>query len=120
MLKDNDGYSKAINQITKEKIPYRKIYAFVENGKPYKNTAWGFQQLEKDNVGFYLFANRGILHPEEFTISPWYGLAGGLIGSIIGGTITAINIDAQNKKAKTAEKHKVYIDPFMGIYSFDK
>lgn len=113
-------YDKAINLETKFKLPNRKIYAYIENGKAFKNTAIGFREIQKDTDGFYLLANRGILFPEEFNISVWYFVAGGLIGGAIGGTIEAINNNAKMDKAQASEKSKVYIDPFMGTYSFSQ
>ncbi|MGX9986730.1 hypothetical protein [Chryseobacterium sp. POL2] len=120
MLMEDEEFTKAVNPITKDKIPARKIFAFVKDAKAFKNTALGFKELQKDDNGFYLYANRGILYPEEFKVSPWFFVGFGIIGYTVAATVEVISNDVKNDKAQAADKNNVYIDPFMGTYSFNQ
>ncbi len=119
MLKTDGEYTKAYNPITDKQIPSKKIYAIVEDSKAYKNTAIGFEELNRDERGYYLVANREILSPEEFKISIWFFIGGGFVGGAIGGAIKAIELDTKKEQAENYEQFKVYIDPLVGGYNFD-
>lgn len=101
-------------------IPRRKIYIYVEKGKPYKNTAIGFLEMKKDDKGFFVEANEGILFPYEVKISVFYYIVGGLPGAVVGAVVEGIKADSKLKKAKNAEKNPIYIDFLNGEYSFVK
>ncbi|MHA7608942.1 hypothetical protein ACV0BM_008815 [Elizabethkingia meningoseptica] len=95
------------------KISANKIYAYVENGKAYKNTATEDIEIQKDDKGYFLFTNRGHLILEN-TNSTYvmFGLIGGIAG--------AIETNAKNKKNQKAEKYNIYLDPLTGEYIFEK
>lgn len=103
-----------------DKIPARKFYIYVENGKAYKNTAIGFLEINKDENGFYVEANEKLLFPDEVKISAFYFIAGGLIGGAVGGIVEGIKADSKQKKALAADRYKIYIDYLNGEYSFVK
>lgn len=94
-----------------EKIPGYKIFAYVENGKAYKNTYSGFLPMQKDEKGFYLFSNRGEL--EAIPTNSTLGMFG-----LVGGIAAAVQQDVKQDKAKKAEKKNIYVDPLTGTYIF--
>lgn len=103
-----------------DKIPTRKIFIYVENGKAFKNSALGFLELKKDAKGFFVEANEGILFPEEIKISLFYYIVGGLPGIVVGGIVEGIRADAKQKKAMKSAKFPIYIDFLNGEYEFVK
>lgn len=109
-----DEVLKATNA-EEDKIPRRKIYIYVENGKAFKNTQAGFLQLQKDENGFYVIANKYILFPEEINTSSAFFLFGA-----IGGIGASVQFYIKYKKALEGEKYKIYIDYLNGEYSFVK
>lgn len=119
--KPAEGYALVKNKegmVTKarkgeETLAGWKIYAYVENGKVYKNTAGGFMEMKKDNAGYYVFSNRGTLSPVQMDST--YGMFG-----LIGAGIGAIAANEQNKKLQKAEKYKIYVDPLSGGFIYQK
>ncbi|MDN5397363.1 MAG: hypothetical protein L0G05_12615 [Chryseobacterium sp.] len=97
----------------KTKIPAYKMFAYVEKGKVHKSTFSGFMDLDKDENGFYLLANRGHLFPVQSNSA--YGMFG-----LIGGVAGAIEQGARQKKMKSGDAGKVYIDPLTGEYDFSE
>lgn len=95
----------------KVKIPSRKMFAYVENGKAYKLTFFGFTELLKNEKGFYVFSNRGFLFPVQTNAT--YGMFG-----LIGGIAEAIDQSGKQKKQQKADKVEIYIDPLTGEYDF--
>ncbi len=94
-----------------QKLQSWKIWAYVENGKIFKNTYSGFLPMEKNDNGFYLFANRGEL--EMIQSNSTLGMFG-----LIGGIAAAVEQDVKQDKAKKAEKKEIYIDPLTGRYIY--
>jgi hypothetical protein len=119
LIKKGEEVIRAVNP-NDDKIPSRKFFCYVENGKAYKNTAIGFLEMSKDDKGFFVEANEGILFPDEVKISVFYFIAGGLIGGAVGGIVEGIKSDSKQKKALKAERHPIYIDFLNGEYSFVK
>lgn len=104
---------RAISNIEgkKTKIPTYKMYAFVENGKAYKITYAGYEEIKKDEKGYYIFSNKGYLFPPETSgIGYQFGLIGGLA--------EAISADAKEKKAQKKDKENIYLDQLTGDYIF--
>ncbi|WP_073328504.1 hypothetical protein [Chryseobacterium carnipullorum] len=97
----------------KTKIPAYKMFAYVEKGKAHKSTFSGFMDLDKDENGFYLLANRGHLFPVQSNSA--YGMFG-----LIGGVAGVIEQGARQKKMKSGDAGKVYIDPLTGEYDFSE
>ncbi|UWX59916.1 hypothetical protein N0B40_16035 [Chryseobacterium oranimense] len=95
----------------KTKIPAYKMFAYVEKGKARKMTFSGFLDLDKDEHGFYITANRGHLFPVQSNST--YGMFG-----LIGGIAGAIEQGARQKKMKNGDVGKVYIDSLTGEYDF--
>lgn len=94
-----------------EKIAVSKMWAYVENGKIYKNTYSGFMPVEKNDKGYYIISNRGEL--EAVQANPTYGMFG-----LVGGIAGAIAQDAKQDRAKKAEKKPIYLDPLTGSYIY--
>jgi len=95
----------------KEKISSNKMFAYVENGKAYKKTMSGFIEINKNEKGFYINANRGQIFPVQYNST--YGMFG-LIGAVAG----SIDQAAKQKKMKSEEKEEVYIDYLTGEFDF--
>lgn len=112
LKKNNNGVMiKAERNGTK--VSANKIYAYVENGKAYKNTATEDIEIQKDDRGYFLFTNKGYLILE--TMDSTYGMFG-----LIGGIAGTIETNSKNKKNQKAEKYNIYLDPLTGEYIFDK
>ncbi|MBP7172506.1 MAG: hypothetical protein KBA33_00360 [Cloacibacterium sp.] len=111
-IKDDKGnLTRAIGMDKdKKRVPARQIYAYIENGKAFRNTAIGFQEIFRDDKGYYLLTNHASLFPEQMDSS--YGMFG-LIGAIAG----SIAADSANKKNQVKEKVKFYLDPLTGNYT---
>ena len=95
----------------KEKISANKMFAYVENGKAYKKTMSGFIEINKNENGFYIIANRGQIFPADYNST--YGMFG-LIGAVAG----SIEQASKQKKMKNEDKQEVYIDNLTGEYDF--
>lgn len=98
-----------------DKIPGRKIFIYVEKGKPFKNSQAGFLPLQKDEGGFYVMANKYILFPEEIKTSSYFFLFGA-----VGGIAAGIQFNVKYNQALKDEKYPIYIDFLNGEYSFVK
>ncbi|MCD1115493.1 hypothetical protein [Chryseobacterium turcicum] len=95
----------------KEKISTYKMFSYVENGKAYKKTMSGFIEINKNENGFYIIANRGDIFQAQY--SNTYGMFG-LIGVVAGSIDQAV----KQKKMKNNDKKEIYIDPLTGEYDF--
>lgn len=114
LIKNNEDVIRAINA-NDDRIPARKIYIYVEDGKAFKNTQAGFLELQEDKRGFYIMANKYILFPEEINVSSGFYL----FGAIGGITVATIQLSKYNKALKD-ERYPIYIDFLNGEYSFEK
>ncbi|WP_223608355.1 hypothetical protein [Chryseobacterium sp. OSA05B] len=97
----------------KTKISAYKMFAYVEKGKARKSTFSGFMDLDQDENGFYVLGNRGHLFPVQSNSA--YGMFG-----LIGGVAGAIEQGARQKKMKSGDVQKIYIDPLTGEYDFSE
>ena len=97
----------------KTKIPAHKMFAYVEKGKARKSTFSGFMDLDQNENGFYVLGNRGHLFPVQSNSA--YGMFG-----LIGGVAGAIEQGARQKKMKSGDVQKIYIDPLTGEYDFSE
>lgn len=95
----------------KQRISSNKMFAYVENGKAYKKTMSGFIEINKNENGFYITANRGQIFPAQYNST--YGMFG-LIGAVAG----SIDQAAKQKKMKNEDKEEIYIDVLTGEYDF--
>lgn len=95
----------------KDKISPYDMFAYVENGKPFKQTFSGFMELSRNEKGFYLISNKWYLFPQESNNS--YGMYG-----LIGATVGIIVENSKQKKFKKDQKQEVYIDWLTGDYNF--
>lgn len=114
LIKNGDEVVRAVNT-NDDRIPARKIYIYVENGKAYKNTQAGFLELQKDQRAYFIRANKYILFPEEINVSSGFYL----FGAIGGATVAVIQLSKYNKALKE-ERYNIYIDYLNGEYSFEK
>lgn len=89
----------------KKKIPSHKMFIYVENGKAFKNTFSGFQEVHKNEKGFYLSAKPESLYPPNYT---WPMFFGGVVGIIVYELV----------REKRNQIQEVYIDPMTGNYDF--
>lgn len=112
LVKNEEGKVESATKVGSKKVNASKIYAYVENGKVYKNTYSGFMPMEKDDRGFYVVSNRGEL--EYIAGDSTYGMFG-----LIGGIAGAIDQNITQNKAKKEEKKPVYIDPFNYGFVYD-
>jgi len=94
----------------KKKIPLHKAYVFVENGKAYKNTFSGFQEVFKNEKGVFLLTKPDSLFP------PQYDLKLGLMFGLAGAVADAIMYSPKSGSKKTVQE--IYIDPMTGQYDF--
>lgn len=94
----------------KMKIPSRKMFIYVENGKAYKNTYSGFQELLKNEKGFYIVAKPSSLFPPQYDIKLgiMFGLAGGIADALL-----------FNPNKLSHNPQEIYIDPMTGEYDFN-
>ncbi|WP_374444306.1 hypothetical protein [Epilithonimonas sp.] len=103
-----------------EKLRAHKIYAYVENGKAYKNTLEGFIPFTRDENGFYIESNRKLIYPDmgNNTYGIVGALFGGILGGVIGGVVDGIKAQSEFNRAKLATREKVYVDFLNGQYIF--
>lgn len=101
------------------------MYCYVENGKAYKLTPVGFDEIRKNNKGFFIFSSRTNLFAEAKTGGVFVGaIAGGFVGALIGAAIDSssnANAGAMNGIGfKSTLQTNVYLDSLTGAYVFDK
>lgn len=112
LVRNSDNEVKSAKK-GEETIPSYKIFAYVEGNKAHLNTAGGFLELEKDEIGFFVTSNEGTLNPAQMNST--YGMFG-----LIGAGIGAIETSAKNKAARKLPTSKIYIDPLSGKYIYGK
>lgn len=110
---DKGEVTKAIKDENgkKSKISAFKMFIYVENGKAYKKTMSGFIELNRNDKGFYIISNKGLLFPVQSNST--YGMFG-----LIGGIAGAIEENSRQKKMQKQDKEEVYIDSLTGEYDF--
>ncbi len=104
---------------------FSEMYCYVEEGKAYKLTPVGFDMLQKDSKGFYIYTSRANLFVEAKTGGVFVGaIAGGIVGALIGAAIDSgsnSNAGAMNGIGfKSTQESNVYIDSLTGAYIFEK
>lgn len=102
-----------------------EMYCYVEAGKAYKLTPVGFDEMHKDEKGFYIHSSRVNLFVETKTGGVFIGaIAGGFVGAMIGAAIDSAS--SSNSGAmpgigyKSTLETDVYIDSLTGGYIFEK
>ncbi|MBL1221578.1 hypothetical protein JET18_12070 [Chryseobacterium sp. L7] len=129
----NSGYSIEKNKKGKVvrlmkgdlQAPLSDMYCYVEEGKVYKLTPVGFEVLQKDAIGFYMYTSRANLFAEAKTGGVFIGaVAGGIVGALIGAAIESgsnSNAGAMHGIGfKSNLESNVYIDSLTGAYVFEK
>lgn len=102
-----------------------EMFCYVENGKAYKLTPVGFDEMKKDENGFYIYSSRTNLFEESKTGGVLIGaVAGGIVGAVIGAAIDSgsnKNSGAINGMGfKSTIEANIYIDSLTGAYVFQK
>lgn len=102
-----------------------EMFCYVEEGKGYKLTPVGFDEMKKDENGFYIYSSRANLFTESKTGGVLVGaVAGGVVGAVIGAAIDSgsnRNSGAINGMGfKSTIEANVYIDSLTGAYVFEK
>lgn len=102
-----------------------KMYCYVEDGKAYKITPVGFDEMHKDAKGFYIYSSRTNLFAASQTGGLFVGaVAGGLVGALIGAAIDSssdANAGAvQGVGFRSTMESNVYLDSLTGGYIFEK
>ncbi|MGN7865652.1 hypothetical protein [Chryseobacterium sp. 22458] len=108
-----------------QQVSLSKMYCYVENGKAYKLTPVGFDEIQKDNRGFFIYSSRTNLFAEAKTGGVLIGAAaGGLVGALIGAAIDSSsnnNAGAINGIGfRSTMESNVYLDSLTGAYIFEK
>lgn len=101
-----------------------EMFCYVEEGKGYKLTPVGFDEMKKNENGFYIYSSRANLFTESKTGGVFVGaVAGGLVGAAIGAAIDSgsnRNSGAINGTGfKSSIEGIVYIDSLTGAYVFE-
>ncbi|SMP04803.1 hypothetical protein [Chryseobacterium profundimaris] len=102
-----------------------EMYCYVEGGKAYKLTPVGFDEMVKDQKGFYIHTSRVNLFFQAKTGGAFVGaITGGLVGAVIGAAIdsaSSTNSGAMNGIGYSSTlETDVYIDSLTGGYVFTK
>ncbi|WP_164998557.1 hypothetical protein [Chryseobacterium sp. 3008163] len=102
-----------------------EMFCYVEGGKAYKLTPVGFDEMKKDENGFYIYSSRANLFAESKTGGVLVGaVAGGIVGAVIGAAIDSgsnKNSGAVNGMGfKSTIEANIYIDSLTGAYVFQK
>ncbi|MCU7617515.1 hypothetical protein NZ698_09930 [Chryseobacterium sp. PBS4-4] len=113
-VKNKNGQSAALSE----------IYCIVDNGKAYRITSAKFEEMHKDDKGFYIISSRKkLLSNSNGSDGIVIGaLAAGGIGALIGGLIEhEVNKGSVNGFGYRSETEmNVYIDSLTGAYVFEK
>lgn len=104
---------------------FSEMYCYVEGGKAYKLTPVGFDEMKKDDQGFYIYTSRVNLFAGEKTSGILVGaILGGIPGALIGAAIESganpPNGAVHGIGYKTTQEDNVYIDSLTGAYVFTK
>ena len=106
-------------------VAFSEMYCYVENGVGYKLTPVGFDEMKKDEKGFYIYTSRVNLFEDSKTNGAIIGaMSGGLVGALIGAAIESgtnlSNGAIRGLGYKTTLESNVYIDSLTGAYIFEK
>lgn len=106
-------------------VSLSEMYCYTEGGKAYKLTPVGFDEMNKNEKGFYIHSSRVNLFLEAKTGGAFVGgIAGGFVGALIGAAIDSAS--SSNSGAmigigyKSTLETDVYIDSLTGGYVFTK
>lgn len=104
---------------------FSEMYCYVENGVAYKLTPVGFDEMKKNEKGFYIHTSRVNLFSEAKTGGIMIGaLAGGVVGALIGAAVDSGSNGANGAVNgigfKSTQESDVYIDSLNGTYIFEK
>lgn len=104
-------------------ISLGETFGYVDGGIAYRLIPTGFQEMKKDEKGYYIITSRAQLFTEKSGNGAMIGaVAGGLVGAAIGAAIdSGSNIAAvKGFGFKSPTMTKVYIDSLTGAYIFTK
>lgn len=119
LKKNKKGEVKGVGDVDDYDVFRKNVYAYVEDGRPYLLTPFGFWEMQKDEKGFYIFASRDILQPEDMNTGVTVGAAaGGLIGALVGGLIDIAT--AKSKLNNKKDFYNIYIDSLTGEFLYEK
>lgn len=100
-----------------EKLRLYEMYAFVQNGVPFKTIPVGYVEIMRDNEGLFIQVKKQELFPES---GPGIIIMGGGIGGLIGSAVANIAIVAVDrsmaKKRQSIPGDTVSLDPLTGNY----
>lgn len=104
---------------------YSEMYCYVDEGKAYKLTPVGFDEMKKDNKGFYIYTSRVNLFTSAKTSGIMIGaILGGIPGALIGAAIESganpPNGAIHGIGYRSSQESNVYIDSLTGAYVFTK
>ncbi|WP_312902871.1 hypothetical protein [Chryseobacterium taichungense] len=102
---------------------FSEMYCYVEGGKAYKLTPVGFDEMKKDDKGFYIYTSRVNLFAESNTGGILVGaILGGIPGALIGAAIESganpPNGAVHGIGYRSSLESNVYIDSLTGAYIF--
>lgn len=117
---------KVVRLMTKDvQTSISQMYCYVEEGKAYKLTPVGFDEMVKDQKGFYIHTSRVNVFYQAKTGGAFVGaIAGGFVGAVIGAAVdsaSSSNSGAMNGIGyRSTLETDVYIDSLTGGYVFTK
>lgn len=102
-----------------------EMFCYVEGAKVYRLTPVGFDEMNRDEKGFYIYSSRANLFTESKTGGVLVGaVVGGVVGAVIGAAIDSgsnRNSGAINGIGfKSTIEANVFIDSLTGAYVFEK
>lgn len=102
-------------------ISLGEVFAYVDNGIAYRLTPSGFEEMKKDDQGYYIISSRSKLFADSNASGAMIGgIAGGLVGAAIGAAIDS----GSNRGAirgvgfKSPTMTNIYIDSLTGDFVF--
>ncbi|MFC3160019.1 hypothetical protein SAMN05443633_11641 [Chryseobacterium arachidis] len=106
-------------------VSYSEMYCYVDGGKAYKLTPVGFDEMKKDDKGFYIYTSRVNLFAGGKGSGIIVGaVLGGIPGALIGAAIESgtnpPNGAVQGIGYRSSQESNVYIDSLTGAYIFEK
>lgn len=104
---------------------FSEMYCYVENGVAYKLTPVGFDEMKRNEKGFYIYTSRVNLFADTKSGGVMIGaIAGGVVGALIGAAIDSGSNGANGAVSgigfKSTQESNVYIDSLTGAYIFEK
>jgi hypothetical protein len=104
-------------------ISLGETFGYIDEGKAYRLTPIGFQEMKKNGNGFYITTSRSQLFTKSKGSGALIGaLAGGLVGAAIGAAIdSGSNVGAtEGFGFKSPTMTTVYIDSLTGDFNFQQ